>query len=172
MNVQDNLFEKPLIDYITVAVEYCKTLENCQGQDRKDFVEVMRKLLPMMYLKFSLLPDYEEYTGFNEPHVTEEDYDFIRYNIAKTMGEQDDFLDVFVEDFKYSDQPVLCTLSENLSDIYQCQRDFIEIVRGGHDEALRVSLHELQEQFRCSWGAKCLNSLRALHDVCFSIHND
>ena len=54
----------------------------------------------------------------------------------------------------------------------QCQRDFIEIVRGGHDEALRVSLHELQEQFRCSWGMKCLNSLRALHDVCFSIHND
>ena len=50
MNVQDNLFEKPLIDYITVAVEYCKTLESCQGQDRKDFVEVMRKLLPMMYL--------------------------------------------------------------------------------------------------------------------------
>jgi hypothetical protein len=53
MNVQDNLFEKPLIDYITVAVEYCKTLESCQGQDRKDFCK-MKKDQQIVFLRYSL----------------------------------------------------------------------------------------------------------------------
>lgn len=169
---KNSLYTQNLVDYITVAVEYCKSLENCQVNERKEFVHIMRKLLAMMYLKFSMLPEYEEYPGYNEARVTEEDYNFIRYNVANLLGEQDDFLDVFVDDFKYSDQPILCTLSENLADIYQVHRDFVEAIRGGNEEAVRVSLYEIQEQFRDSWGIKCLNSLRALHEIAFSHKDD
>lgn len=164
----DILLNKTTLDFITVAAEYCKKVENCHGEERRPFVDLMRKLLPMLYLKVSLLPPIVENAGYNEPHVTEDDYNFIRNNVSSILKEQDDYLDVFVEDFKYSDQAVLCTISENLADIYQNLRDLIEIVRVGDEEAVQAALYDVQEQFQLSWGQKCLNATRALHDICFS----
>ena len=35
------------------------------------------------------------------------------------MGDKDDYLDVFVQDMVYSDQPIKKSISEDLADIYQ-----------------------------------------------------
>ena len=45
--------------------------------------------------------------------VTEDDYNAIRYSIADKLGEYDDYLDVFLEDMKYSDSPIHRTVSED-----------------------------------------------------------
>ena len=34
------------------------------------------------------------------------------------MGDKDDYLDVFVQDMVYSDQPIKKSISEDLADIY------------------------------------------------------
>lgn len=162
------IYSRPVLDFITVCTEYCKFLEQPTTTERLEFVDIMRGLLPMLYLKASLLKEVPEEPGFNEPRVTEEDYDYIRGNVAQIMGERDDFLDVFVEDFKYSDQPVLCTISENLADIYQIVRELVETFRGGYEEAMQVALVEALNEFELQWGQKLLNALRALHDVRFS----
>ncbi len=168
MEIENNLiYSRPVLDFVTVCTEFCKTLETCAGQERTRFADVMRGLLPMLYLKAALLPEVEEAEGYNEPRVTEADYDYVRVNVAVILREHDDYLDVFVEDFKYSDQPVLCTVSENLADIYQVLRDFIEVYRAGYAEAMQVALYEVREQFGASWGQKALNALRALHDSRF-----
>ena len=59
---------------------------------------------------------------------------------------------------------MFCTISENLADIYQALRNFVEVVRGGHEEALQVALYDIKEQFALSWGQKLLGALRALHE--------
>ena len=41
------------------------------------------------------------------------------------MGDKDDYLDVFVQDMVYSDQPIKKSISEDLADIYQDLKDFI-----------------------------------------------
>lgn len=170
METENNdLFSRPVLEFVTIVAEFCKTLEGCAEMERQRFIDVMRGLLPMIYLKATLLPPFPEQPGYNEPCVTEEDYTFVRGNVAAVMQEQDDYLDTFVEDFKYSDQPVLRTISEDLADIYQALRDFIEVVRAGHEEAVGVALHEVQEQFGNSWGQKVANALRALHDARFGI---
>ena len=133
---------------------------------RHAFCRVMLTLLPMVYLKTQLLPyPSEAPAGFNEPAVTEDDYNFIRQRVCTMMGDRDDFLDTFVEDFKYSEAPILCTVSECLADIYQCLRDMVEVCRHGHDEAMEVAIYEAQTEFRLSWGQKLLNALRAIHDA-------
>ena len=81
----------------------------------------------------------------------------------------DDFLEVHVADFKFSEQPILCTVSENLADIYQSLRDLVEIFREGYDEAMQVALHEASTEFRLTWGQALLNALRALHDVRYNV---
>lgn len=164
-NEEKFLYSQPVIDLVTVCTEYCKYLEQCQGTETKDFCRIMRSLLPMVYLKTTLLGQIPETAGWNEKRVTEEDYNYIRASVATILGGEDDFLDVFVEDFKYSEHPVLCTVSENLADIYQQLRELVEAFREGYEESMEVALYDTVDEFKIQWGQKLLNALRALHDI-------
>lgn len=164
-NEEKFLYSQPVLDFVTVATEYCKYVEQCSQTETNDFCRVMRGLLPMIYLKATLLEEVPETAGWNEKRVTEEDYNYIRSQVATILGSNDDFLDVFVEDFKYSEHPVLCTISENLADIYQQLRELVEAFREGYEDAMEVALFETIDEFHIQWGQKLLNALRALHDI-------
>lgn len=164
-NEEKFLYSQPVLDFVTVATEYCKYVEQCSPTETNDFCRVMRGLLPMIYLKATLLEEVPETAGWNEKRVTEEDYNYIRSQVAAILGSNDDFLDVFVEDFKYSEHPVLCTISENLADIYQQLRELVEAFREGYEDAMEVALFETIDEFHIQWGQKLLNALRALHDI-------
>lgn len=166
-------YPKDVLEFVALCADYCRCLEQCQQASRKDFVDSMLAALPALYVKISQLqPNLQGEDGYNEPHVTEGDYEFIRSSVAMVMKEHDDYLDVFVEDFKYSDQPILQTVSENLADIYQVLRDFLEIFRSGYEDAINVALIEVKEDFRYNSGQKILNALRALHDSKYGGRSD
>lgn len=167
-NAEENyLFTRPVLDFVRVSIEFCKYVEQCGDKNREEFIDVMRGLLPMLYLKASLLTEVPIWTEVELSHITEEDYDYIRNAVARVMGEYDDYLDVFVEDFKYSDRPVLRTVSEDLADLYQVLRELAEAYRYGHEDSMYAALHETREQFETYWGQTALNALRALHDARF-----
>ena len=165
---ESQIYSQKTLELITVASEYCKTLEHCREFEQQDFIDIMRNLLPMIYLKASLIGEIEEADGYNEPKVTEDDYNYIRSGVASILAEKDDFLDVFIEDFKYSEQPILCTISENLADVYQALRNLLEIFRSNYEDAMQVALYDTIEDFKMYWGQTLLNALKALHDVRFS----
>lgn len=168
MEPEENyLYSQNVLDFVRVCTEYCRFLEQASETERNEFVDVMRGLLPMLYLKGSLLQAVPEVPGYNEQRVTEEDYNYIRARVCAVMGEFDEYLDVFVEDFKFSDKPVLCTISEDLADVYQVLRELVECFREGYEEAMQVAIYEVREQFPTYWGRTVLNALRALHDVRF-----
>lgn len=166
---ESQIYSPKTLEFITVASEYCKALEHCREFEQHDFIDVMRNLLPMVYLKVSLIGEIEEAEGYNEPKVTEDDYNYVRSGVAAVLAEKDDYLDVFVEDFKYSEQPILCTISENLADIYQALRNLLEIFRSNYEDAMQVALYDTVEDFKLYWGQTLLNALKALHDVRFSV---
>ena len=164
------VYSPSVLELITVATEYCRTLEQCRTENRSRFLQVMRGLLPMVYLKMTWLPAMpEDETGWNEHRVTEEDYEYVRQGVASLLGESDTFLDVFVEDFRYSENPVLCTISENLADVYQQLRELVETFRQGYEESMEVALAECTAEFKLQWGQKLLNALRAIHDVAMNV---
>ena len=100
-----------------------------------------------------------------ETYVTEEIYEILRINLSGLMGDKDDYLDVFVQDMVYSDQPIKKSISEDLADIYQDIKDFIFVFQLGLNETMNDSLAICQENFGTLWGQKLVNTLRALHDV-------
>lgn len=165
MTEENLLYSTRVLDFVTVGTEYCRFLEQCEGKDLAEFTGVMKALLPMLYLKATLLGEVPEPTGWNGKRLTEADYDYVRRSVAAILGEKDDFLDVFVDDFRFSEQPVLCTVSENLADVYQQTRELAEAFREGHEEAMQAALYEAAEEFRLQWGQKLLNALRAIHDI-------
>ena len=158
-----------VIEFLTVAVEYCLLLESAEQHSREEFVSTALKLLPLLYLKGSLLPEIDDlYDDAPSDYVTEENYNIVRNNIAYIMGSQDDFLDVFVEEMRYSDQPVLCTVSENLTDIYQDLKNFVSAYRDGTDDTRQAALIQCRDNFIQYWGQKLVNVMRPLHDICYN----
>lgn len=160
------IFERNVIEFVTVAAECCKFLEQAEGMKRTSFVDTALKILPLLYLKASLLPECKTIGDETlESFVTEETYEVLRMNLADILADKDDYLDVFVSEMKYSDQPITKYISEELADIYQDLRDFIFIFQLGLNETMNDSLAICQENFRLYWGQKLVNTLRALHDV-------
>ena len=160
-----------VVEFVTVAAEFCAFLEQAEQRSRKDFVSVALKILPLLYIKASMLehqePDEETEV---ETLVTEDDYNVIRITVAGILGEQDDYLDVFVQEMKYSDRPVLKTISEDLADIYQDIRNFVAVFKMGLEETMQASLAVCQQNFELYWGQTLVNTLRALHDVLYNQH--
>ena len=98
------IFDKNVIEFVTVAAEFCAFLERAESMKRSTFVDTSLKILPLLYLKASMLPKCET-IGDEAPetYVTEEVYEILRINLAGLMGDKDDYLDVFVQDMVYSD---------------------------------------------------------------------
>ncbi|HIZ01912.1 MAG TPA: DUF5063 domain-containing protein [Candidatus Bacteroides merdipullorum] len=167
------IFDRNVVEFVTVAAEYCKYVEQAEGTRRDTFVDTMLKILPLLYLKATLLPPCEP-MGDEAPeqYVTEETYEVVRLTLASILAERDDYLDVFVEDMKYSDQPITRYISEDLADIYQDVKDFIFVFSLGLNQTMHDALAICQENFRLYWGQKLVNTLRALHETRYSQSED
>ena len=160
------IFDRNVIEFVTVAAEFCGFLERAEGMKRDKFVDTSLKILPLLYLKASLLPECEMMSDeYPENYVTEETYEILRMNIASVLAEKDDYLEVFLPDMAYSDTPIKKCISEDLADIYQDIKDFIFIFQLGLNETMNDSLVICKENFGNIWGQKLVNTLRALHDV-------
>lgn len=172
MEQNNEIYSQTVVEFVTVAAAFCKQLESCHTIERDEFIDTFCKLLPLLYLKTAVLStssalnlNDENPDGFIEHPVTEDDYNYVRSHIAALMADADDYLDVFPVDFKYSDQPIRQSISENLADTYQNLRNFVEVYRHGYDEASRQALAEALSSFELEWGQKILGALRALHDA-------
>ena len=160
------IFDKNSIEFVTVAAEYCGFIERSRGADRKTFVDTASKILPLLYLKASLIPECELME--EEPlevFVTEDDYEGVRRAIADVLGYQDDYLEVFLPDMAYSDTPIKKCISEDLADIYQDLKDFIGVFQLGMNTSMNDALCVCKEHFAEFWGQRLVNTMRALHDV-------
>ena len=173
MKQNNSQYDKNILEFLTVAVQFCTMLENITDEPRKDFLDKITKILPLMYVKAELLPDYEQSDFLmTEEFVDEENYNIIRNNVAFIMRQHDDFLDVFVEDMRYSDKPILSTISENLADIYQDVKNFVMNFKvAAQDDIIDEAVAKCKDDFKIYWGQKLVNVMRPLHEVKYGLNN-
>lgn len=166
---QHPVYDKNTIEFITVAAEYCSFIERCAGMSERVFLDKMSKLLPLLYLKMSLLPDMDTSSLSDlTTYVSERQYDAIRAQIQAIISEHDEYLEVFQEDMKYSDTPIVASISENLADVYQQLRDMIGNFQSADLAIMNDSLISCADEFRNYWGQSALNALRAIHNILYS----
>lgn len=166
------IFERNSVEFVTVAAEFCAFIERSEGQKRAEFVDTLLKILPLLYIKASMLPECEvKGEDGLEAFVTEDDYEVVRINLQEVMADRDDYLDVFVEEMKYSDTPIRKSIAEDLADIYQVVKDFICQFRSGLNETMHDALAQCREHFMGYWGQTLVNTMRALHEVKYN-NND
>jgi hypothetical protein len=166
------VYSRDTIEFVTVAVQYCAYLEDFDAAET-DITDKLTKVLPLLYLKASLVPE----TGMvndEEPEitVTEGDYNYIMSKLYEVFGKDETYLEVFLQDMKYSETPISASISEDLTDIYQDIKNFITVFERGITENMNDALYVCMENFKAYWGQKLVNVLRALHTLKYSTEPD
>ncbi|MCH5177160.1 MAG: DUF5063 domain-containing protein [Prevotellaceae bacterium] len=170
---QSLAYQRDVLEFATVAVQFCAYMEEAEQHTRREFVDTLLKLLPLLYIKGMLLTPFDTNDDVElQDAVSEENYDIVRSNVAFVMGNRDDYLDVFVEDMRYSDTPILMTVSENLADMYQDVKNFCVAFRSEVEECMLEAVAQCRQNFEHYWGQKLVNVMRALHEVRFGETDD
>ncbi len=162
------VFSPAVIDFVTVVAETCFLLERASEESRSQFIEKSVKILPLLYLKASLLEKTEADYDLVERFVTEQDYLFVKEQLEVLLGEKDSYLETFHPDMAFSDTPVAAFISEDLADCYQELKDFASNYQSADVEVMEEALTICLEAFGEHWGRKLLNALKALHQIRYS----
>ncbi len=170
MGEEKPIYAKNTLEFVTVVLEFCALMEQAKEYTSLSFVDKSIKVLPLLYLKATLLsgtddePDEYEINAF----ITEETYEAVRTHLADLLGTHDTFLETFHPDINYSDTPIAAKISECLADVYQDVGNFAAHFRTENEEVMQEALNRCIENFRVYWGQSLLNALKALHEVCFN----
>ncbi|EGK00409.1 MULTISPECIES: DUF5063 domain-containing protein [Dysgonomonas] len=171
--LKEIVYSKDAIEFVTVAVQYCAFLENFEEITETELTDKLTKLLPLLYLKASLVPETDTVNDEEqEITVTEDIYNFITSKLYNVYVNNDTYLEVFLQDMKYSETPISASISEDLADIYQDTKNFITIFERGITENMNDALYVCMENFKAYWGQKLVNVLRALHSLKYSTEPD
>ena len=176
MSIKDSdniIYSASAIELVTVGVEFCAFIEKDDLVDRDEWIKKMLHILPLLYIKTSQLPEMMQANEIlPETFVKEEDYTRVSSQIASIIGEEDVYLDVFVEDMKYSDRPISSFISEDIADIYQDIRNLISVYQYKLDEQMSDALYVCQQHFRIYWGQKLTNVIRPLHSILYNVDDN
>ncbi|MDR1762434.1 MAG: DUF5063 domain-containing protein [Dysgonamonadaceae bacterium] len=160
------LYSKYTEDFVRSALDFCVLAEKTGQTDKTTFVNNMVRVLPLLYLKASIIPPIKEDNGSElEQRVSEAMYERVRDAVSAILGDDDLYLETFHPDIKMSDSPVAVRISEDLADIYQDLGNFIAEFKNGQTETMNDSLALCIRNFEKYWGQRLVNSLRALHNL-------
>lgn len=159
------IYRDSTIAFVTAAAQTCLLIEKCQEHDREEWREQMLRLLPVLYLRTRLLEPAERLMD-DEPQrfVTEEDYNYALIGMRELLGQDDAYLDVFVDQGIYTDEVQTAYISEGLADIYQELKDMAAAFQTGQEAIMNDAVIVCREAFEAHWGQKLLAVMRAIHE--------
>ncbi len=163
------VYSKNVIEFITVANEFCSFLERAEELESADFMSRLQKLLPFLYIKASLIPEFDfEAEDDLERYVSEIDYNIIQQHVAAHTGAGDDYQEVFLPGMQFSESALTASISENVADIYQDIKELVMSFRTLSEEVMAQALFECRQNFTQLWGQKLVNCLRAIHSLIYA----
>ena len=127
------IYQDDTISFVTVAAQTCLLLEHTAEMEREEFIEKILCALPRLYVKTRLL------------------------------GSDDAYLEVFLDDMRYNDEPITAFISEHLADIYQELKDMAANFQTGNEAVMNDAVRACLLAFREHWGQKLVDVMRPLH---------
>lgn len=165
----DPVYSRNVVEFVAVANEYCKYAEHAGELKGDEMLRILQRLLPLLYLKASLLPALEPFfEDENEKFVTESDWYRINDAFKNKFGTANDYLELYDEKYIESETPVPSSLAENMADIYQDIKNFLLLYQTGTQEVMNDAIWECRLNFENIWGQKLVNALKAIHKFIYS----
>ena len=168
-NNPDPVYSRNVVEFVAVANEFCKYAEHSSEIKGDEMLRILQRILPFLYLKASLLPEFEPvFEDGNEKFVTESDWFRIHDTLREKFGTANDYMEVFDERMKLSEGPVMSGIAENMADVYQDLKNFLLLYQTGTSEVMNDAVWECKMNFETYWGQTLVNSMRAIHKFIYS----
>jgi hypothetical protein len=152
-----------------VANEYCVTIEKVSNFSVEENLQKLQKILPLLYLKASLLPKNEKVLDDElEKYISELDYNVLHQKWAQVLKEHDSYYEVFDPGIQFGNETLTASISENLVDIYQDLKDLLTAYSIGNEDVMNDSLFDCKLHFEDFWGQSLVNVFRAIHMLVYS----
>lgn len=163
----DITLSKPVIEMATVANEFCYFFETIKKKNTETILNFTQRILPLLYLKGSLLPDIEpQNPEANERFVTEEQWERIFTTLREIFAKNDEFW--FIDSQHINEtEPLKASLSENIADIYQDMKDFILLMQKNTLAARENAISECRLLLANHWGYRIGNIFTQIHHLIY-----
>jgi hypothetical protein len=160
------VYSKNVVEFVTVASEFCGLIEKTGTIPVEQNIKNLQKVLPLLYLKTTLLPETEKLLEDElEKYVSELDYNVLQQRWLEVLGEYDSYYEVFDPEIQFGEEMVTASISESLLDIYQDLKDFLNAYSLGDEEIMNDALYDCIYHFEVFWGQRLVNVLRAVHKL-------
>lgn len=158
-----------VVEFTAVATEFCKYAENGSRIKGEELLNIMQKILPLLYLKASMLPRLEPFfEEGNEKFVTESDWNNIHDALKTTIGSPNDYIELLDDPASGDEGTVLSGIAEDLTDIYQDMKNFVLLYQTGTEEVMNDAVWECRLNFENYWGIRLINALKTIHKFLIS----
>jgi hypothetical protein len=163
----DPVFSKKVLEMITVANEYCHFLETASEYPLSDFLGFLQKILPLIYLKASLLPDIRvSDEDATEHYVTEEEWEAMFNELHRKLDDADLYL--FLDHDKNNNtDPIRGSIAESITDIYQDLKDFILLYQKPMKIFKECAVRDCKYLFETRFGYRIVDVMTAVHNHLF-----
>ncbi|NQU33530.1 MAG: DUF5063 domain-containing protein [Bacteroidetes bacterium] len=165
--IDDITLSKSVIEMATVANEFCYFFETLEKKDKETILDFTQRILPLLYLKGTLLPEVTPNNPeANERFVTEEQWEQIFTQLRDKFGKDDEF---WVIDPQYINEtePLKASLSENIADIYQDMKDFLMLLQKNTLAARENAISECSTLLGNHWGYRVGNIFSRIHHLIY-----
>ena len=165
---EEIVHSKKVLEMVTVANEICIFLEEISRYDKDYILLYLQKVLPLLYLKGSLLPAIDaEDESANERYITEEQWENIFNSIRLKLGADDKFY-ILDNDDPLNLRSAKASIAENLADIYQDLKDFVLLYAKNSISARENAVSECRKNFGTGWGMRIVYAHAAIHQLIFA----
>lgn len=163
--IHEYVYAGEVLEFVGKAKHFTDILQN-EITDRTAFIDELLAVMPSMYSAFTVIPSNNPiFDGDNEKFVTEEEWSRVFQNIAGIMGSQNEYLDVPEEEEYDRLELISRSLAEDITDVYQDIKDFLDLFRNGNEEVMNDALWECRQNFQNYWGTKLLRASCQLHKI-------
>ena len=162
------VFNRNVLEVLTISNELCLLIDNIEKYDKLEVLNILHRLLPLLYLKASLLnPVAASNPDSAERIVTEEQYELIYQSLKRLLGPDDLFYVIQKKDI-----PAKASLAEYITDVYQDIKDFLMLYQKSSISAKENAINECVNLFKKHWGPRLLTSLQTMHALIYPVKSE
>ncbi len=161
---KDLIYSDEVVEFVTIANEFCKLLEGLNIITREQFIKNTYKILVILQLKSIILPKpKDENIAQTESFVNEADWHFIDNEVSSKLGNYE-----IISDLREPANPEISieiSISECMADTYQDLKDFTQLYQYGNPEAVTQGLWECKTNFEQVWGPRIMIVIKEFHNL-------
>lgn len=167
MQQNEPVHTRKVLEMITVANEFCLFLDKAEEYSKNEILGFLQKVLPLIYIKASLLPNIEvDDEDATEHYVTEEQWESM-FNLLRIKTGEDDLFFFIDNNEKSHTDPVKGSIAENITDIYQDLKDFLLLYQHPVNTYKANAIRDCKHLFETRYGYKIVNTHMAIHYCLF-----